>query len=67
MSCWIQSGERQASRLRALYLAAILKQEVAFFDQAASSGEIVSAVTTDVVLVQEAISEKVGGRWSEEF
>ena len=55
----MHTGERQASRLRELYLAAILKQEVAFFDQGSSSGKIVSAVTGDVLLVQDAMSEKV--------
>ena len=55
----MQTGERQSARIRELYLAAILKQEIAFFDQGSSSGQIVAAVTGDVLLVQDAISEKV--------
>ena len=56
---WMQTGERQSARIRELYLAAILKQEIAFFDPGSSSGQIVAAVTGDVLLVQDAISEKV--------
>jgi ABC-type multidrug transport system fused ATPase/permease subunit len=30
--CWTRTGERQASRMRARYLKAVLRQEVAYFD-----------------------------------
>ncbi|GJP52824.1 hypothetical protein CLOM_g11912 [Closterium sp. NIES-68] len=60
VSCWMHTGERQSARIRERYLAAILKQEIGFFDTESSSGQIVSNVSGDVLLVQDAISEKVG-------
>lgn len=53
------SGERQASALRKKYLEAVLKQDVGFFDTDARTGDIVFSVSTDTLLVQDAISEKV--------
>ena len=53
-------GERQAGRLRRKYLEAVLKQDVGFFDTDARTGDIVFSVSTDTLLVQDAISEKVG-------
>eukprot|EP00897_Mesotaenium_endlicherianum_P008509 jgi/Mesen1/7687/ME000405S06976 len=58
VACWMQTGERQSARIRARYLRAMLKQEVAFFDTQASSGAIVSRVSNDAFLIQDAISEK---------
>ncbi|CAI5529605.1 unnamed protein product [Closterium sp. Naga37s-1] len=60
VSCWMHTGERQAARIRERYLAAILKQEIGFFDTHSTSGQIVSNVSSNVLLVQDAISEKVG-------
>ena len=54
------SGERQVSTLRKKYLEAVLKQDVGFFDTDARTGDIVFSVLTDTLLVQDAISEKVG-------
>lgn len=53
------SGERQAGTLRKKYLEAVLKQDVGFFDTDARTGDIVFSVSTDTLLVQDAISEKV--------
>lgn len=53
------SGERQVSTLRKKYLEAVLKQDVGFFDTDARTGDIVFSVSTDTLLVQDAISEKV--------
>lgn len=53
------SGERQASALRKKYLEAVLKQDVGFFDTDARTGDVVFSVSTDTLLVQDAISEKV--------
>ncbi|CAI5504593.1 unnamed protein product [Closterium sp. Naga37s-1] len=58
VSCWMHTGERQAARIRERYLAAIVKQEIGFFDTHSSSGQIVSNVSSNVLLVQDAISEK---------
>ncbi|KAK9105034.1 hypothetical protein Scep_021878 [Stephania cephalantha] len=60
IGCWMYTGERQAIRLRKKYLEAVLKQDVGFFDTDARTGDIVFSVSTDTLLVQDAISEKVG-------
>ncbi|KAM7508036.1 hypothetical protein LguiA_018489 [Lonicera macranthoides] len=60
IGCWMYTGERQVSALRKNYLEAVLKQDVGFFDTDARTGDIVFSVSTDTLLVQDAISEKVG-------
>ncbi|XP_059643007.1 ABC transporter B family member 19 [Cornus florida] len=60
IACWMYTGERQVSALRKKYLQAVLKQDVGFFDTDARTGDIVFSVSTDTLLVQDAISEKVG-------
>ncbi|EPS68527.1 hypothetical protein M569_06241, partial [Genlisea aurea] len=60
VSCWMIVGERQAARIRNLYLKKILQQEVAFFDKETSTGEVVARMSGDTVLIQDAIGEKVG-------
>lgn len=53
------TGERQAARIRGLYLESILRQDISFFDAETSTGEIIERMTSDTVLIQEAIGEKV--------
>ena len=53
------SGERQASRIRGLYLQAMLRQDVTFFDTETSTGEVIGRISGDTILVHEAIGEKV--------
>ncbi|KAF7128948.1 hypothetical protein RHSIM_Rhsim10G0040700 [Rhododendron simsii] len=60
IACWMYTGERQVGTWRKKYLEAVLKQDVGFFDTDARTGDIVLSVATDTVLVQDAISEKVG-------
>ncbi|KAG0499630.1 hypothetical protein HPP92_004321 [Vanilla planifolia] len=60
IACWMYTGERQSGKLRRKYLEAVLKQDVGFFDTDARTGDIVFSISTDTLLVQEAISEKVG-------
>ncbi|XP_073010384.1 ABC transporter B family member 19 [Typha latifolia] len=60
IACWMYTGERQVSALRKRYLEAVLRQDVGFFDTDARTGDIVFSVSTDTLLVQDAISEKVG-------
>ncbi|XP_050375437.1 ABC transporter B family member 4-like [Argentina anserina] len=60
MSCWMITGERQAARIRFLYLKTILRQDVGFFDKETSTGEIIGRMSGDTVLIQEAMGEKVG-------
>ncbi|KAF2316256.1 hypothetical protein GH714_041597 [Hevea brasiliensis] len=58
IACWMYTGERQVGTLRKKYLEAVLKQDVGFFDTDARTGDIVFSVSTDTLLVQDAISEK---------
>ncbi|KAL6884597.1 hypothetical protein ACP4OV_010533 [Aristida adscensionis] len=60
VSCWTITGERQAARIRALYLKAILRQDIAYFDMEMSTGQVVERMAGDTFLVQDAIGEKVG-------
>ncbi|CAN6278442.1 unnamed protein product [Urochloa humidicola] len=60
VSCWMVTGERQAARIRGLYLETILRQDISFFDADTSTGEIIERMSSDTVLIQEAIGEKVG-------
>ncbi|XP_024985969.1 ABC transporter B family member 11-like [Cynara cardunculus var. scolymus] len=58
--CWMVTGERQAARIRSLYLKTILRQDVGFFDQEGKTGEIVERMSGDTVIIQDAMGEKVG-------
>lgn len=53
------TGERQAARIRGLYLKTILRQDVAFFDKETNTGEVVGRMSGDTVLIQDAMGEKV--------
>ncbi|KAK9760001.1 hypothetical protein K7432_016415 [Basidiobolus ranarum] len=58
-SLWIITGERQCLRIRQFYYAAILRQEISWFDFV-SSGDLTSRISGDVTVIQEGISQKVG-------
>ncbi|CAI5996599.1 unnamed protein product [Closterium sp. NIES-65] len=60
MGCWMTTGERQAARVRRRYLAAVLRQDMAYFDRRLSTGEVIGHMSGDIVLVQDAMGEKVG-------
>ncbi|KAL1216232.1 ABC transporter B family member 21 [Cardamine amara subsp. amara] len=60
VSGWMISGERQAGRIRSLYLKTILRQDIAFFDVETNTGEVVGRMSGDTVLIQDAMGEKVG-------
>ena len=53
------TGERQATRIRGLYLKTILRQDVTFFDKETRTGEVVGRMSGDTVLIQDAMGEKV--------
>nr|GEU90366.1 ABC transporter B family member 11-like isoform X1 [Tanacetum cinerariifolium] len=55
--CWIVTGERQAARIRSLYLKKILRQDVVFFDQESKTGEIAERMSGDTVIIQNAIDD----------
>nr|KYP57750.1 ABC transporter B family member 21 [Cajanus cajan] len=60
LTCWMITGERQAARIRGLYLQTILRQDVSFFDRETKTGEVVGRMSGDTVLIQDAMGEKVG-------
>ena len=54
------SGARQVARLRRRFLAAALRQEQAFYDTCATTGDVIAGLNEDATAVQQAISEKIG-------
>ncbi|XP_014510009.1 ABC transporter B family member 11 [Vigna radiata var. radiata] len=60
LACWMITGERQAARIRGLYLQTILRQDVTFFDKETNTGEVIGRMSGDTVLIQDAMGEKVG-------
>lgn len=59
VSCWTITGERQATLIRSQYLKSVLRQDISFFDTEMTTGQVVSKMSGDTMLVQDAISEKV--------
>ncbi|KAG6433996.1 hypothetical protein SASPL_105615 [Salvia splendens] len=60
ISCWMWTGERQSTKMRIKYLEAALNQDIQFFDTEVRTSDVVFAINTDAVMVQDAISEKLG-------
>lgn len=60
VSSWMVTGERQATRIRGLYLKTILRQDIAFFDTETTTGEVIGRMSGDTILIQDAMGEKVG-------
>ncbi|KAL9257085.1 ABC transporter B family member 11-like protein [Drosera capensis] len=59
VACWMVTGERQAARIRNMYLKTILRQDIGFFDKESNTGEVVGRMSGDTVLIQDAMGEKV--------
>ncbi|CAK8530814.1 unnamed protein product [Lathyrus sativus] len=59
VSCWMVTGERQATRIHSLYLKMILKQDIAFFDTETNTGEVIGRMSGNTILIQDAMGEKV--------
>ena len=55
---FIYTGEHMSRKIREQYLAAILRQNIGFFDKL-GAGEITTRITADTNLIQEALSEKI--------
>jgi len=55
----MQTGERQTARLRLKYLLAVLKKDISFFDNEARDANIIFHISSDAILVQDAIGDKV--------
>ncbi|PHT67005.1 ABC transporter B family member 12 [Capsicum annuum] len=60
LACWTVTGERQAARIRCLYLKTVLRQDIGFFDQETNNGVIIESLSSDILTVQDAIGKKVG-------
>ncbi|KAL1914798.1 uncharacterized protein VTP21DRAFT_7890 [Calcarisporiella thermophila] len=58
MATWIYTGERQTRIMREKYLAAILRQNIGYFDKI-GAGEVTSRITNDTHQIQDGISEKI--------
>jgi ATP-binding cassette subfamily B (MDR/TAP) protein 1 len=67
VSLWMQTGDRQSSRLRSMYLKALLRQDIGYFDTDTSTGDFVSSIASDPLMVQDAISEKVTNPTFQEY
>ena len=46
------TGERQAARIRGLYLEAVLRQDIAFFDKEITPGQLVQRMSGDTIHIQ---------------
>ncbi|KAK3134225.1 hypothetical protein QOZ80_6AG0546570 [Eleusine coracana subsp. coracana] len=60
--CWARTAERQASRMRARYLRAVLRQDMEYLDLKQTGGsvsEVVTSVSNDALIVQDVLGEKV--------
>ena len=59
VACWMQTGERQTARLRFKYLQSVLRKDITFFDTEARDRNIIAHISSDAILVQDAIGDKV--------
>ncbi|KAL1914800.1 uncharacterized protein VTP21DRAFT_7892 [Calcarisporiella thermophila] len=55
---WSYTGERQTRIVREKYLAAVLRQNIGYFDKV-GTGEVTSRITNDTHKMQDGISEKI--------
>ncbi|KAG7593138.1 ABC transporter-like [Arabidopsis thaliana x Arabidopsis arenosa] len=60
VACWMQTGERQTARLRINYLKSILAKDISFFDTEARDSNFIFHISSDAILVQDAIGDKTG-------
>ncbi|CAH2034109.1 unnamed protein product [Thlaspi arvense] len=58
VACWMQTGERQTARLRIDYLKSILAKDITFFDTEARDSNLIFRISSDAILVQDAIGDK---------
>ncbi|CAM8986311.1 unnamed protein product [Rhodiola kirilowii] len=58
--CWTRTAERQAAKMRARYLKAVLRQDVAYFDlNVSSTSQVIQSVSGDILVIQDAVATKV--------
>ncbi|KAL2944676.1 ABC transporter B family member 13 [Bienertia sinuspersici] len=60
VASWKQTGERQTACLRLRYLNAVLKKDVQFFEAESQSKSLIFQISSDTILVQDAIGDKIG-------
>ncbi|CAJ1974513.1 unnamed protein product [Sphenostylis stenocarpa] len=60
IGCWMYASERQLFRLRLAYLTAVLNQEIGAFDTELTSGKVISGISNQMSVIQDAIGEKLG-------
>ncbi|KAM3710870.1 hypothetical protein ACB098_01G065400 [Castanea mollissima] len=60
VALWMQTGERQTARLRMKYLQSVLNKDINFFDTDARDSNIIYHISSDAILVQDAIGDKTG-------
>lgn len=56
---WIMTGESQSQRIKKAYMHSIMHQDMAWFDMA-DNGSLVTRLSSDINLIQDGISEKMG-------
>ncbi|XP_050231366.1 ABC transporter B family member 19-like [Mercurialis annua] len=59
ITCWRLVGERSAHRIRTLYLKAVLRQDISFYDTEVSTGDVMHGISNDVAQIQEVMGEKM--------
>ncbi|KAM5565167.1 ABC transporter B family member 13-like [Rosa sericea] len=60
VASWTRTGERQTDRLRLKYLQSVLRKDIDFFDTEARDTNIIFHISSDTILVQDAIGDKTG-------
>ncbi|XVF01705.1 hypothetical protein REPUB_Repub04eG0111400 [Reevesia pubescens] len=60
IGCWMYTSERQMARLRFAFLRAMLSQDIGAFDTDITSGKIISGMSYQMSIIQDAIGEKLG-------
>lgn len=58
VTCWMTSSQRQAVRMRTLFTASLLRQEMGYYD-GLSSGTLTAHVTGDVAVIQAGMGDKI--------
>lgn len=56
---WMVSAENQTRKIRETYFAAIIRQEMGYFDQN-PTGEIATRIASDINIMYDGMAEKVG-------
>ncbi|KAL9552554.1 hypothetical protein MBANPS3_003717 [Mucor bainieri] len=56
---WVLTGKNQVRRIRSLYVHAVLRQEMGWFDKA-EDGSLTTRLASGTQLIQDGVSEKFG-------